>query len=255
MIAVLDLETGFLSDQRLGKRDLKVLIALAVHADKHTGECWPSRSRLSELTALNESKISAATKNLSDWGYIKKIQSVGKGNRYRILKPLPKSVPVPKRGGVPKQAPTPPQNGTGPLPKTGTQNIPITKKEQTNPRCWLKFTYSKFQKLEDRPEPDQNFELLWKKYRKVCVANKSNEGGKLKAWFYYLQCMDSGFKDDQINASLGRYISKKEKSSEKLKNLSNVLNDQELLKQLSEEIQEEKEQIEKTKIKGIDTRF
>ena len=67
--------------------------------------------------------------------------------------------------------------------------------------------------------------------------------------------MDSGFKDDQIKASLGRYISKKEKSSEKLKNLSNVLNDQELLKQLSEEIQEEKEQFEKTKIKGIDTRF
>ena len=67
--------------------------------------------------------------------------------------------------------------------------------------------------------------------------------------------MDSGFKDDQIKASLGRYISKKEKSSEKLGHLSTVLSEQELLKQLREEIQEEKEQFEKTKIKGIDTRF
>ena len=176
-------------------------------------------------------------------------------NTYRLLKPLSKLEPVPNQEGVPKQVLTPPKNGTGPLPKSATQNIPITKKEQTNPRCWSKFTYSKFQKLEDRPEPDQNFELLWKDYREACDTNKSNEGGKLEAWLRYLQCMDSGFKGDQIKASLVRYISKKEKSSEKLGHLSTVLNDQELLKQLREEIQEEKEQFEKTKIKGIDTRF
>ena len=255
MIAIMDLESGFLSDKRLGKRDLKVLIALVAHADKETGECFPSRNRLSKLTGIHESNISSSTKNLTDWGYIKKIHSGGKCNRYRILKPLVNSIPVSKQLGVSKQLPTPSQNDTEPLAKTATQNIPITNKEQTNHRCWSKFTYSKFEKLKDRPEPDQNFELLWKNYRKACAANKSNEGGKLKAWFYYLQCMDSGFKGDQIKASLGRYISKKEKSSEKLKNLLNVLNDQELLKQLSEEIQEEKEQFEKANIKGIDTRF
>jgi len=251
----MDLESGFLSDKRLGKNDIKVLIAIVSHINWETWECWPSRSRLSKLTGIHESNISSSTKNLCDWGYIKKIHSVGKSNRYRILKPLVNSIPVSKQLGVSKQLATPSQYDTGPLPKSATQNIPITKKEQTNPRCWLKISYKKFQKLEDRPEPDQNFESLWKDYRKDCVANKSNEGGKLKAWLRYLQCMDSGFKGDQIKASLVRYISKKEKSSEKLGHLSTVLNDQELLKQLREEIQEEKEQFEKTKIKGIDTRF
>ena len=255
MIAIMDLESGFLSDKRLGKNDIKVLIAIVAHINQKTGECYPSRVRLSKMTGLHASKISSATKNLTAWGYIKKIPSSGKMNTYRLLKPLSKLEPVPNQEGVPKQVQTPPKNGTGPLPKSATQNIPITKKEQTNPRCWSKFTYDKFKKLEDRPEPDQNFEVLWKKYRNACDANKSNEGVKLKAWFYYLQCMDSGFKDDQIKASLVGYISKKEKVPEKLGHLSTVLNDQELLKQLSEEIQEEKEQFEKANIKGIDTRF
>ena len=255
MIAILDLETGFLSDQRLGKRDLKVLIALVVHADKHTGECWPSRSRLSKLTGIHESNISSSTKNLSDWGYIKKIHSGGKCNRYRILKPLVNSIPVSKQLGVSKQLATPSQNDTGPLAKTATQNIPITKKEQTTHRCLSQITYSQFQKSKDRPEPDQNFEILWRDYRKACAANESEEGVKLRAWFHYLQRMDSGFDNGKIKTVIERYISKKKKASSKLKHFSNVLNDQELLKQLNQEIQEEKEQFEKTKIKGIDTRF
>ena len=249
-----DLDAPFMSDKSLSKNDIKVLLVLAAHA-RDKKECWPSRATISKYTKIDPIHISETLKRLEASGYIKREFRPGKTSYYNIPKPLTELVK-----GQADQALTEPVN----TPLTESVNTPLTeavnqklikKKEIKNNVAWSKFTYSKFQKLEDRPEPDQNFELLWKKDRKVCVANKSNEGGKLKAWFYYLQCMDSGFKDDQINASLGRYISKKEKSSEKLKNLSNVLNDQELLKQLSEEIQEEKEQFEKTKIKGIDTRF
>ena len=254
MIAMMHLESGFLSDKRLGKNDIKVLIAIVAHYNWETKVCNPSRARLSKFTGLHASKISAATKNLTDWGYIDKIPSSGKLNNYR-LKLLSKSEPVPNQEGVPKQVQTPTQNGTGPLPKTGTQNIPITKKEQTTHRCLSQITYSQFQKSKDRPEPDQNFEILWRDYRKACAANESEEGVKLRAWFHYLQRMDSGFDNGKIKTVIERYISKKKKASSKLKHFSNVLNDQELLKQLNQEIQEEKEQFEKTKIKGIDTRF
>ena len=249
-----DLDAPFMSDKSLSKNDIKVILVLAAHA-RDKKECWPSRATISKHTKIDPIHISETLKRLEASGYIKREFRPGKTSYYNIPKPLTEPVM-----GQDDQLLTEPVN----TPLTESVNTPLTeavnqkliKKEEIKKNvAWSKFTYDKFEKLEDRPEPDQNFELLWKKYRKVCLANKSNEGGKLKAWFYYLQCMDSDFKDDQINASLGRYISKKEKSSEKLKNLSNVLNDQELLKQLREEIQEEKEQFEKTKIKGIDTRF
>ena len=58
MFAMMDLDTGFLCDPRLGKRDLKVLIALCAHADRQDGGCFPSRKRISEITGLLEESLS-----------------------------------------------------------------------------------------------------------------------------------------------------------------------------------------------------
>ena len=246
------LESGFLSDKRLGKNDIKVLIAIVAHYNWETKVCNPSRARLSKFTGLHASKISAATKNLTDWGYIDKIPSSGKLNNYR-LKLLSKSEPVPKRGGVPKQAPTRPQNGTGPLPKTGTQNIPITKKEQTTHRCLSQITYSQFQKSNNQPKYSTEFEAIWKRYKWLCNTNKSMEGSKHLAWFYFLQLKESDFDEDKIMKALEAYAAKKAKASgEKLAHLSTVLNDSELIIQFLEEIDENHLKLNDVGIEGID---
>ena len=256
MKAFLDLDTGFLKDRRRGKRDIKVLVAIVAHADKHTGECWPSRSRLSELTGIHESNISSSTKNLTDWGYIKKIHSGGKCNRYRILKPLVNSIPVSKQLGVSKQLATPSQNDTVPLAKTATQNIPITKKEQTKCEFWYEMSFQDFQKLNDRPKPDSDFEKLWRKYRDSCKGGRQSEpGNKQQAWFEYLLLLHSGFEVPTIKAAVDKYSLKKIIADSKLAHFSNVLRDKDLLQQQLDEIEEEQQKIESVKIDGIQNRF
>ena len=169
---------------------------LAAHA-RDKPECWLSRATISKYTKIDPIHISETLKRLEASGYIKREFRPGKTSYYNIPKPLTEPVNTPLTESVN-------------TPLTEAVNQKLIKKEEIKKNvAWSKFTYSKFQKLEDRPEPDQNFELLWKKYRKVCLANKSNEGGKLKAWLRYLHCMDSGFKDDQIKASLGDTYPKK----------------------------------------------
>ena len=85
MFAMMDLDTGFLNDPRLGKRDLKVLIALCAHADRQDGGCFPSRERISEITGLHLSKISPATRKLEELRYIRKFFSKA-GNRYQVIR-------------------------------------------------------------------------------------------------------------------------------------------------------------------------
>jgi DNA replication protein DnaD len=78
------MKTDFLKDERLGKRELKVLIVLFAHADKKTKECWPSRKRISELTGIHPPNVSQAIKNLITFKYITKLKSDGTTNRYKI---------------------------------------------------------------------------------------------------------------------------------------------------------------------------
>ena len=72
MFALIDFESGLLTDKRLGIRELKVYIVLAGHADKKTRICWPSRKRISDLTGIHPSNVSVATRKLEKFGYIEK---------------------------------------------------------------------------------------------------------------------------------------------------------------------------------------
>ena len=88
MKAFLDLDCGFLSDSRLGKNDLKVLIALASHANHETGACWPSRRRISDQTGIHVSHVSRALRHLRELGFIRIEERSGRANLYHVLKPL-----------------------------------------------------------------------------------------------------------------------------------------------------------------------
>ena len=88
MKAFLDLECGFLSDRRLGKNDLKVLIVLIAHWNTTTKECFPGHKRLSEMTGIHYTHISTSVRRLCEFGWIKKTARPGKSNSYQILGPL-----------------------------------------------------------------------------------------------------------------------------------------------------------------------
>ena len=88
MKAFLDLECGFLSDRRLGKNDLKVLIVLIAHWNAKTKECFPGHKRLSEMTGIHYTNISKSVRRLCEFGWIKKTARPGKSNSYQILGPL-----------------------------------------------------------------------------------------------------------------------------------------------------------------------
>ena len=88
MKAFLDLECGFLSDRRLGKNDLKVLIVLIAHWNTTTKECFPGHKRLSEMTGIHYTHISTSVRRLCEFGYVKKMDRPGRSNLYRVLEPL-----------------------------------------------------------------------------------------------------------------------------------------------------------------------
>ena len=255
MFAILDIETGFLNDQRLGKRDIKVLIALAAHANKKSRECWPSRTRLSELTGIHVSNISVATNNLVECGYLRKWQTSGGLNRYQILRPVSNSLPVVDLILVPNSTPTGSQNDTGPVSKTTTQNKPITNHEQTNKRNWCEYTYERFRKLNSKPGYSEDFQAIWKLYKSSCSQNKSEEGNKHRAWFCFLQRVDEGFGASDITEAINAYVRKKTKAESKQAHLSTLLNDPELIEQFHEEIKDEASRTESIRIQGFENRF
>ena len=88
MKAFLDLECGFLFDWRLGKNDLKVLIALVAHSNNATKECFPRHKKVSEMTGIHYTHISTSVRRLCEFGWIKKAARPGKSNSYQILGPL-----------------------------------------------------------------------------------------------------------------------------------------------------------------------
>jgi hypothetical protein len=72
--------------------DLKVLLALAFHANWRTGRCWPSYRKLRELTGASMTSISGSIGRLVDLGAIVKMGK-GKGRRaeYRVMRTLQSS--------------------------------------------------------------------------------------------------------------------------------------------------------------------
>ena len=255
MKAILDLKTGFLRDKRLGKRELKVLIAIAAHKDHDTNECWPSRTRLSELTGILEVNISTSTSKLVELDYLKKRIRNGRSNIYEVLQPEADLKQVSKPKQVSKEIPTSSYFETGGGIKTDTHNKPVTDQEQTKAEKWSQITFARFKKLKNKPEYSEEFNGIWKNYKLSCANNNSVEGSKLYAWFCMLQRLDSGLDRVQIELALKAYVVKKTKVGFKLAHLSTVLNEQELINQYLDEIQDEEQKIQSTRIEGFEERF
>ena len=99
-------------DDRLGGYDLLVYMALIRHAD-NTGVCWPSLERLAKIARCSQPTVSKSLNVLEQLGYIRRVKSDGRANRYHVLlwKPAPKQgydpEPTPKQGYDPEPTPKP----------------------------------------------------------------------------------------------------------------------------------------------------
>lgn len=95
-----------MDDDRLGAYDLLVYMALIRHAD-NTGVCWPSLERIAKIARCSQPTVSKSLNVLEQLGYIRRIKSDGRANRYHVSlwKPTPKPAFDP-----PKPAFDPPQN-------------------------------------------------------------------------------------------------------------------------------------------------
>lgn len=103
-------------DDRLGGYDLLVYMALIRHADS-TGVCWPSLERLAKIARCSQPTVSKSLNVLEQLGYIRRVKSDGRANRYHVSlwKPTQKEGYDPEPTSKPafdpsKPAFDPPQN-------------------------------------------------------------------------------------------------------------------------------------------------
>ena len=127
-------------DDRLGAYDLLVYMALIRHAD-NTGTCWPSLERISKVARCTQPTVSKSLNTLERLGYVRRIKSDGKANRYHvsIWQPTPKPgydpSPTPKPDfDPPKRRFDPPQNDVL------TNNTHKNKTQEQSPREEEKIT-------------------------------------------------------------------------------------------------------------------
>lgn len=168
-------------DDRLGGYDLLVYMALIRHAD-NTGVCWPSLERLAKIARCSQPTVSKSLNVLEQLGYIRRVKSDGRANRYHVSlwKPTPKQgydpVPTPKPAFDPsKRAFDLPQN------EVLTNNIQENKTQEQYPREEEKITVS----CHSRDTLKALMEL-WPKKCKV-----SNE---------FIQCFNQAFDEVGANA-------------------------------------------------------
>ena len=130
-------------DDRLGGYDLLVYMALIRHAD-NTGVCWPSLERLAKIARCSQPTVSKSLNVLEQLGYIRRVKSDGRANRYYVSlwKPVPKQghgpVPTSKPAFDPsKPAFDPPQNEvlTNNTQKNKTQEQYSRDKEKITVAC------------------------------------------------------------------------------------------------------------------------
>lgn len=99
-------------DDRLGAYDLLVYMALIRHADNN-GVCWPSLERLAKIARCSQPTVSKSLNVLEQLGYIRRVKSDGRANRYHVSlwKPTPKPgydpEPTPKPAFDPVPTPKP----------------------------------------------------------------------------------------------------------------------------------------------------
>lgn len=70
-------------DDRLGGYDLLVYMALIRHAD-NTGVCWPSLELLAKIARCSQPTVSKSLNVLEQLGYIRRVKSDGRANRYHV---------------------------------------------------------------------------------------------------------------------------------------------------------------------------
>lgn len=80
-------------DDRLGGYDLLVYMALIRHAD-NTGVCWPSLERLAKIARCSQPTVSKSLNVLEQLGYIRRVKSYGRANRYHVSLWKPTSKPA-----------------------------------------------------------------------------------------------------------------------------------------------------------------
>ena len=120
-------------DDRLGGYDLLVYMALIRHAD-NTGVCWPSLERLAKIARCSQPTVSKSLNVLEQLGYIRRVRSDGRANRYHVSlwKPTPKQgcdhAPTPKPVFDPSKPAFDPSKPAFDLP----QNEVLTNNTQEN---------------------------------------------------------------------------------------------------------------------------
>lgn len=129
-------------DDRLCGYDLLVYMALIRHAD-NTGICWPSLERLAKIARCSQPTVSKSLNRLEQLGYIRRVKSDGRANRYHVsvwkptTKPGYDPAPTPKPGYDPsKRAFDLPQN------EVLTNNTQENKTQEQYPREEEKITVS-----------------------------------------------------------------------------------------------------------------
>ena len=139
-------------DDRLGGYDLLVYMALIRHAD-NTGICWPSLERLAKIARCSQPTVSKSLNRLEQLGYIRRVKSDGRANRYHVSvwKTTPKPgcdpAPTPKPAFDPAPTPKPAFDPSKPafdLPQNEvlTNNTHKNKTQEQYPREEEKITVS-----------------------------------------------------------------------------------------------------------------
>ena len=134
-------------DDRLGGYDLLVYMALIRHAD-NTGVCWPSLERLAKIARCSQPTVSKSLNVLEQLGYIRRVKSDGRANRYHVSlwKPTPKPgydhVPTPKPAFDPSKPAFDPSKPAFDLPQNEvlTNNTQENKTQEQYPRDEEKIT-------------------------------------------------------------------------------------------------------------------
>ena len=83
--AILSESTLIALGEKCSRAEILTLQALALHADPH-GHCWPGRARLAQLTGLDPTRVSKATRGLERKGFLTKTHGEPHATDYYILR-------------------------------------------------------------------------------------------------------------------------------------------------------------------------
>lgn len=129
-----------MDDERLNAYDLLVYMALIRHAD-NTGMCWPSLERIAKVARCTQPTVSKSLNTLERLGYVRRIKTDGKANRYHVSIWQPTTKPDCDPSPTPKSDFDPPKRGFDP-PQNDvlTNNIQENKTQEQSPRDEEKIT-------------------------------------------------------------------------------------------------------------------